>query len=70
AETFAGALRLFGRRGVVDLAGLMGLYTESALALKAYDLQLPLGRTPSLPVRGVAAPGCAAHRAWPPRGVS
>jgi 4-carboxymuconolactone decarboxylase len=70
AETFASALRLFGRRGVVDLAGLMGLYTESALALRAYDLQLPPGRTPSLPVRGVAAPGCAAHRAWPPRGVS
>lgn len=68
SETFAAALRLFGRRGVVELANLMGLYTESALALKAYDLQLPAGRTPSLPARGGApggAPGCAAVRPWP-----
>jgi 4-carboxymuconolactone decarboxylase len=69
SDTFASALRLFGRRGVVDLAGLMGLYTESALALKAYDLQLPAGRTSSLPPRGGTASGCPVRRAWPMLGT-
>ena len=67
SETFASALRLFGRRGVTELANLMGLYTESALALKAYDLQLPAGRTPSLAPRGGPAPSCAVRRPWPRR---
>ena len=65
SETFASALRLFGRRGVTELANLMGLYTESALALRAYDLQLPVGRMPSLPARGGTASGCALARPWP-----
>ncbi len=45
AETFAGALRLFGRRGLVDLVSLMGQYAATAAVLIAFDQQ-PRPRQP------------------------
>lgn len=56
SETFARNLRLFGRRGVVDLVGLMSLYAATGWELDAYDMHLQKGQAPSLPARG--ASGC------------
>jgi hypothetical protein len=44
-------LRLFGRRGTVDLVELMTLHTATAAELTAFDEQLPEGQKPLMPVR-------------------
>lgn len=50
SATFADAVRLFGRQGVVDLVDLMGLYKITALEIKAYDARLdPKRYKPLLP---------------------
>jgi len=49
-ETFARALRQFGRRALVDLVALMGNYAGTAALLTAFDMQLDPGRPPPLPV--------------------
>ena len=49
--TFAEVLRLFGRRGTVDLVELMTLHTATAAELTAFDEQLPEGQKPLMPVR-------------------
>lgn len=51
SATFAEALRLFGRRGTVDLASLMSQYAATSALVNAFDMQLPEGRKPSLPPR-------------------
>jgi 4-carboxymuconolactone decarboxylase len=51
SETFARALKLFGRRGLVDVVSLMGNYVATALLLVAFDAQLPEGQEPLLPAR-------------------
>ena len=43
---FAQALRLFGRRGLVDLVALMGQYAATAAVLIAFDQQLRPGQEP------------------------
>ncbi len=48
-ETFAAALRLFGRRRLVDLVSLMGQYAATAAVLIAFDQQLRPGQEPPLP---------------------
>ena len=48
-ETFARALKLFGRRTLVDIVSLMGNYASTALLLVAFDAHLPEGQEPSLP---------------------
>ena len=50
AATFARALELFGARGVVDLAALMGNYAMTAVILNAVDQQLRPGQPPLLPL--------------------
>lgn len=50
-ETFARALKLFGRQTLVDVVSLMGNYVATALLLVAFDAQLPEGQQPLLPVR-------------------
>jgi 4-carboxymuconolactone decarboxylase len=50
-ETFADVLRLFGRRGTVDLVELMTLYSADAAEMAAFDQQLPAGQKPLMPVR-------------------
>jgi 4-carboxymuconolactone decarboxylase len=49
SATFAGVLRLFGRRGAVDLEELMGLYAATASELVVFDQQLHAGQKPLLP---------------------
>ena len=51
SATFAEALRLFGPRGTVDLASLMGQYAATSALVNAFDMQLPEGRKPLLPAR-------------------
>jgi 4-carboxymuconolactone decarboxylase len=46
SRTFAQAVALLGRRGVLDLTDLMGLYQVTATELKAYDGHLHAGETP------------------------
>ena len=50
SETFAEALRLFERKGVVDLVSLMAHYSATSSLLNAMDIQLPEGQEPLLPV--------------------
>jgi 4-carboxymuconolactone decarboxylase len=49
-DTFARALRQFGRRALVDLVALMGNYAGTAALLTAFDMQLDSGQEPPLPV--------------------
>jgi 4-carboxymuconolactone decarboxylase len=51
SATFAEALRLFGRRGTVDLVELMSLYSATAAEVAAFDVQLKEGQKPMLPAR-------------------
>src|SRR6266540_1186926 len=49
-ETFAKAKALFGRHKLVDLVLLMGNYAGTAALLTAFDMQLPAGQKPLLPI--------------------
>lgn len=49
-ETFARAKALFGPRMLVDLVQLMGAYAQTAALLIAFDMQLPAGKEPLLPM--------------------
>jgi len=51
SATFAQAVRLFGRKGTVDLVELIANYSAAALELGAFDQQLKDGQTPLLPAR-------------------
>ncbi len=57
SETFAQALRLFGRRGTVDLVEFMVLYQATGTELNAFDGQLRPGQRPLLPPRE-SIPAC------------
>jgi 4-carboxymuconolactone decarboxylase len=50
-ETFADAVRLFGRRGTVDLVELLAQWSATCVELTAFDQQLPAGQQPLLPAR-------------------
>ena len=49
SDTFAQARSLFGERGVMDLAGLVGYYGFVNITLKTFDVQLAPGRERLLP---------------------
>jgi 4-carboxymuconolactone decarboxylase len=49
-ELFARAKALFGPNQLVDLVLLMGNYAGTAVLLTAFDMQLPPGQEPLLPV--------------------
>jgi 4-carboxymuconolactone decarboxylase len=51
SPTFAAVLRLFGRRGTVDLASLMGVFTTISMLDETVDIQLPEGQKSSLSQR-------------------
>jgi 4-carboxymuconolactone decarboxylase len=57
SATFAEALRLFGRRGTVELTDLMAMYQATVTELKAYDAHLHAGQKGLLPPPE-AAPDC------------
>ena len=50
SRTFARAVELFGRQGVVELVALMGNYAATALVFRAVDQQVHPGRKPLLPI--------------------
>src|SRR5207245_8643658 len=50
SQTFARAVELFGRRGVLELAALMGNYAMTAVILNTVDQQLHPGQGPLLPM--------------------
>jgi 4-carboxymuconolactone decarboxylase len=51
SETFAKALSLYGKRGLVDMVSLMSQYAATSALLTAFDMQLPEGQKPLLPLR-------------------
>lgn len=50
SDTFAKALKLFGKAGLVNLVYLMGRYAGTAVLLTAFDQQLAVGQKPLLPI--------------------
>ncbi|MGD0965878.1 MAG: hypothetical protein ABSA57_18485 [Candidatus Acidiferrales bacterium] len=54
SETFAEVVRLFGRKGTVDLLWLMAGYGAASVELTAFDQQLQVGQKPLLPPRSLA----------------
>lgn len=48
-ETFARCLKAFGKRGVVDVASVIGYYANIAVLLNTLDQHLPPGMKPLLP---------------------
>ena len=50
AATFARALKQFGPRELLDIVALMGNYAGTAALLAAFDMQLPPGEKPPLPI--------------------
>ena len=50
SETFAKALELFGEKGVMNLAGLIGYYNFVNITLRTFDVQLAPGRARLLPL--------------------
>ena len=50
SETFARAVQLFGRQGVLDLVALMGNYAMTALILTTFEQQVHLDKEPLLPM--------------------
>lgn len=50
SQTFAQAVEIFGRQGVVELAALMANYAMTAVILNAVDQHLRPGQPPLLPV--------------------
>jgi 4-carboxymuconolactone decarboxylase len=51
SQTFARAVAAFGRRGVLELAALMGNYAMTAAILNTVDQQLHPGQKALLPIR-------------------
>lgn len=49
-QTYAQAMRLFGKQGMVNLSALMGHYSMIAFLLNTFDQQLRPGMTPLLPI--------------------
>jgi len=49
-ETFARALQLWGRQGLVNVVALMGNYAANAILLNTFDQQMNPGVTPRLPI--------------------
>ena len=50
SQTFARGVELFGQRGVLELAALMGNYAMTAVILNTVDQQLHPDRKPLLPI--------------------
>lgn len=50
SQTFAHALKVFGRQVLVDLTALMGSYASTSFLLRAFDIQLRPGQEPLLPL--------------------
>lgn len=51
SDTFARALKIFGKQGLVDIVTLMGDYSATAILLFTFDQHLPPGEVSTLPER-------------------
>jgi hypothetical protein len=51
SNTYSHALKVFGQRDLVDLAGLMATHAAECALLTAFDQHLPVGMKPLLPIR-------------------
>jgi 4-carboxymuconolactone decarboxylase len=49
-ELYSRAIEMFGKRGLVELVTLMSMYAGTAALLAAFDMQLPDGKEPELPL--------------------
>ncbi len=49
-DTFARARKAFGEKQLVDIVSLIGDYSATAVLLDVFDMQLPPGQAPALPV--------------------
>lgn len=56
AALYDRAIARFGARGLVELITLMAMYAGTASLLAAFDMQLPDGATPDLPIRDRPTP--------------
>lgn len=50
SDTFARAMKLLGKEGLLDLVSLMGYYASTAVLLETFDQHLPPGEKPLLPI--------------------
>ena len=50
SETFARALKLLGKQGLVNVVALMGNYAANAILLNTFDQHMNPGVTPRLPI--------------------
>ncbi len=50
SETFAHALKIFGTKQLVELVALMANYSALAAEIRAFEVQLPPGQKPLLPL--------------------
>jgi 4-carboxymuconolactone decarboxylase len=50
SATFGRALKQFGQKSLVDIVALMGNYAGTAALLATFDMQLPPGQKPLLPI--------------------
>jgi len=50
SDTFARALKLFGKEVLVNMVSLMGQYAGTAILLNTFDQQLPPGQKPLMPI--------------------
>jgi 4-carboxymuconolactone decarboxylase len=51
AATYARAVKQFGPERLINLVALMGNYAGTAALLAVFDMQLPPGQKPLLPMR-------------------
>ena len=51
ATTYARAVKQFGPERLINLVALMGNYAGTAALLATFDMQLPPGQKPLLPMR-------------------
>jgi 4-carboxymuconolactone decarboxylase len=69
SSTFAQVLRLFGRKGTVDLIGLMTGYAACAVEMPTLNQQLLPGQTPLLPANSIPAPRAVLRTLPAPRAM-
>jgi 4-carboxymuconolactone decarboxylase len=50
SDTFAKALTKFGKQWVMNLSGLMGFYSWASTTINIFDVTMPPGRKPLLPM--------------------
>jgi hypothetical protein len=50
SDTFARALKVFGKRDLVNIVSLMGVYSATAILIDTFDMRLGPDQAPLLPL--------------------